>query len=109
MHKGAGMGSFVVGITDSFYNDEGNPSLPALRGNFLGLPDEIELIKVPQGNTGKCEPDAMRGIDAFVMGGGKFDAYTLTGNDRLLGVFRWGVGYDTVNLEDCAAAGVVVV
>ncbi len=103
------MGSFVVGVTDTFYNEDGEPNLSALRGNFLGLPDDVEVVKVPQGNTGNCEPDSLRGIDAFVMGGGKFDTYSLSGNDRLLGVFRWGVGYDTVNLEDCAAAGVVAV
>ena len=103
------MGSFVVGITDSFFDATGEPNLSALRGDWLGLPADFKVIPVPNGTTGNVEPESLRGLDAFIMGGGKFDAYSLGGNDRLLGVFRWGVGYDTVNLDDCAVARVVAV
>ena len=42
------------------------------------------------------------------MSGGAIDTTSLEGNDRLALISRWGVGYDTVNLGDCASRGVVV-
>ncbi|HQY31412.1 MAG TPA: hypothetical protein PK691_09000, partial [Thermomicrobiales bacterium] len=73
------MGSFVVGITDSFFDATGEPNLSALRGDWLGLPADIKVIPVPNGTTGNVEPESLRGLDAFIMGGGKFDAYSLGG------------------------------
>ena len=102
------MSSFVVGIADSFYNADGQLSLQAIRDHFLDLPTDVEVIRLPPNPGGAVDPATLREIDAFVMGGGKFDERSLAGNDRLTGVFRWGVGFDTVDLVDCAQAGVVV-
>lgn len=44
------------------------------------------------------------GYDAIVLLGERFGERALAGNERLLGVARWGVGYDAVDLEACTAA-----
>ena len=101
------MGKFVVGISSDFYDAEGVMKLPALRTAFLDLPDDVDVINVECAG-GPYPPAAIRGVDALVMSGGACNASSLLDNDRIVGVCRWGVGYDTVNLDDCAAAGVVV-
>lgn len=101
------MGNFVVGVAADFYDSNGDPKLKALKGNFLALPEEIELVPVPT-ESGVFTAEKLRGIDAFVMLGGKFTAESLEGNDRFAAVCRWGVGYDTVDLQACADSGVVV-
>ena len=102
------MGTFVVGVGSDFFDAEGVPKLPALRSAFLDLPEDVE-IRTVQCNGGTYQCDAIRGVDALLMSGGLCDASSLLDNDRLAVVCRWGVGYDTVNLVECAEAGVVVV
>ena len=102
------MSAFVVGVSAEMYDKDGLCILKELRSEFLDLPLDAELAIVPRSATPLVAPEALRDMDIFVMLGSRFDASSLAGNDRLLAVCRWGVGYDTVNLEDCASAGVVV-
>jgi phosphoglycerate dehydrogenase-like enzyme len=101
------MGTFVVGIGSDFYDSDGQFRLPSLRTSFLDLPEGVELVTVPVPG-GPITPETTTGIDAFVMSGGSLGAASLADDERLAIVCRWGVGYDTVNLDECAAHGVVV-
>jgi phosphoglycerate dehydrogenase-like enzyme len=101
------MNTFVVGVGSDFYDAEGAYRLPSLRTYFLELPDDVEIVTVPVPG-GPISPRATAGIDALVMSGGSFGAASLADDNRIALVCRWGVGYDTVNLAECAANGVVV-
>src|SRR5215207_9003756 len=101
------MNTFVVGVGSDFYDADGAFRLPSLRTRFLELPDDVEIVTVPLPG-GPISPRATAGIDALVMSGGSFGAASLADDDRIALVCRWGVGYDTVNLAECAANGVVV-
>jgi hypothetical protein len=103
------MAEFVVGIGSDFYDSEGRSKLRALRESFLNVPSNISTVTLPVVSGPVFPPELLMDIDAVVMlGGGRLTAESLAGNDRLVAVCRWGVGYDTVDLEACAAAGVVV-
>ena len=102
------MGTFVVGVASDFYDENGLNKLRELQSDFLDLPLDTEVVNVSMESASVVPAEALRGIDAYVMLGSRFDESSLAGNDRLLAVCRWGVGYDTVDLEDCAHAGVVV-
>jgi phosphoglycerate dehydrogenase-like enzyme len=103
------MDKFVVGIGSDFYDTDGLFKLPSLRAAFLDLPDCVELVTVPiVTRSGVCPADSIRGMDAIVMSGGSIDGSSIDGNDQLAVVCRWGVGYDSVNLADCAERGVLV-
>ena len=101
------MGEFVVGIAADFYDADGRAKFRALKESFLSLPESVTLQTVPQADK-EYSPALLEGIDALLMGGGRMTAASLEGVDRLAAVCRFGVGYDTVDLEACADAGVVV-
>lgn len=101
------MSEFVVGVAADFYDAEGKNKLKALRENFLDLPEDTRLVSVPT-EAGIFTAEKLRSVDAFVMLGGRLTAESLEGNDQFVAVCRWGVGYDTVDLQACADAGVVV-
>ncbi|MEM2906209.1 MAG: NAD(P)-dependent oxidoreductase [Candidatus Bathyarchaeia archaeon] len=48
------------------------------------------------------------GVDGVILGDARFTAESLRGADRLRIVQRFGVGFDTVDLEACAKRGVYV-
>jgi phosphoglycerate dehydrogenase-like enzyme len=103
------MSKFTVGVGSDFYDQNGAFKLSALQDAFLDLPDDAELITVPvTSRAGVCPADSLSGLDAIVMSGGALNATSIDGNDRLAVVCRWGVGYDSVNLADCAAHGILV-
>ena len=101
------MGEFVVGVAADFYEADGRAKFRALKESFLDLPESVTVVTVP--NAGKeYVPALLGGIDALLMGGGQMTAASLNGVDRLAVICRFGVGYDTVDLDACANAGVVV-
>lgn len=103
------MTKFTVGVGSDFYDEGGNFKLAALRDAFLDIPENAELVTIPiLTRAGACPADSLAGLDAIVVSGGAVDGSSIDGNDRLAVVCRWGVGYDSVNLAECAERGVVV-
>jgi D-3-phosphoglycerate dehydrogenase len=103
------MAEFIVGIGSDFYDVEGRSKLRALRESFLNVPESVKTVTLPVVSGPVFPPELLKDIDAVVMlGGGRLTAESLAGNNRLVAVCRWGVGYDTVDLEACADAGIVV-
>jgi len=103
------MSTFVIGVGSDFYDTDGTFKLASLRSGFLDLPECAKLVTVPIATrSGVCPADSLRGLDALVMSGGSIDGSSIDGNDQLAVVCRWGVGYDSVNLAECAERGVLV-
>lgn len=101
------MGEFTVGLAHGFYDAKGDHIFRALRTSFLDLPPGARLVEVDN-KGGPLLPEHLADIDAFVMLGGRVNEASLAGHDRLAVIARWGVGYDTVDIDACARAGVVV-
>ncbi len=57
---------------------------------------------------GALTPADLEGLDAVLVGSSKVDAASLDGVERLRLVARFGVGYDSVDVAACTAAGVAV-
>ncbi|MFN8593756.1 MAG: NAD(P)-dependent oxidoreductase [Thermomicrobiales bacterium] len=58
--------------------------------------------------SASLEPRHIAGYDAILLLGGRVDAETLAGNDRLALVARAGVGYDNVDVPACTANGTLL-
>lgn len=101
------LAEFVVGLAHGFYDASGTHIFRALRSSFLDLPAGTRLVEVDN-EGGPLLPEHLAGIDAFVMLGGRVNEASLVGHDRLAVIARWGVGYDTVDIDACARSGVVV-
>lgn len=57
---------------------------------------------------GEVQAARIAGYDAVVLLGERFGTQALNGNTRLVGVARWGVGYDAVDLGACTDGDVCV-
>lgn len=59
-------------------------------------------------NTPELGPEQVRDYDALLVLGPRVTATTLEGSDRLAIVARFGVGYDSVDVEACTRNGVLL-
>jgi phosphoglycerate dehydrogenase-like enzyme len=99
--------AFRVGLTRDFlradgtlgYGDIGLGALEALPGVTWEFLAE---------DTPELRTDQVRGYDALLVLAPRITAATLAGADRLAIIARFGVGYDTVDLDACTAHGVLV-
>lgn len=58
--------------------------------------------------NGRIPAAEVTGVDALLLLAVKFDADSIPQDGRLAVVARFGVGYDSVDVEACAAAGIAV-
>src|SRR6478672_3889503 len=99
--------AFRVGLTRDFlradgtlgYGDIGLGALEALPGVTWEFLAE---------DTPELRTDQVRGYDALLVLAPRITAATLAGADRLAIIARFGVGYDTVDLDACTRRGVLL-
>ena len=98
---------FRVGVTRDFLDASGRPSFGDVG---LGLLDEAPGIEWEYLSEDTRELDAklVRGFDALLVLTPRVTAATLAGTDRLVIVARFGVGYDSVDVEACTRNGVLL-
>jgi D-3-phosphoglycerate dehydrogenase len=99
--------SFRVGIDPAIFRSDGSfgfggGGAPMLRE----LPGFDVDFMPPHGR--ELRPEHVHDFDAILLLGGRVDAATLNGNDRLALVARAGVGYDNVDVAACTERGVLV-
>ena len=98
---------FQIGITRDALNSEGDLA----RGDIgLSLLEKSEGVRWEflGEDTKELRADQIQGYDALLVMGAQVTADTLKGADRLAIVARFGVGYDTVDVEACNRSGVVL-
>ncbi|HET8522176.1 MAG TPA: NAD(P)-dependent oxidoreductase, partial [Thermomicrobiales bacterium] len=99
--------AFRVGITRDFLKPDGSvgwgdiglrrlDEAPGLIWDFL--PEQTRMLR----------PDQIRGYDALAVLGPRVTAETLEGVDRLALIARFGVGYDSIDIDACTEHGVAV-
>lgn len=98
---------FRIGYEQGFLRSDGTVGFGDIGQGRLDAAPGVEWGYLEE-RTGEIRPDQIRGLDALVLLGARFTRETLAGADRLAIVARFGVGYDTVDIAACTAAGVVV-
>jgi len=106
---------FRVGLTRDFLKVDGSLAFrdigldlleraPGVTWEFLPLP----LTSPPTAATSEVQAVQARNYDALLVLAPSVSAATLAGNDRLVLVARFGVGYDNVDVAACTRAGVLL-
>ena len=98
--------NFRVGITRDFLKPDGSSDLDDIAAplfNNAGL--EWEYIDA---NTQVLSDEQVKNYDALLVLGAGITSDTLSGNDRLTIIARFGVGYDKVDVQACTDNGVLL-
>ena len=96
-----------VAISQDVQGPDGSPAFPSVDLSPLDDP-RIDWSFIPVHN-GRIDAADMEGYDALILLSARFDAESIPTDGRLALVARFGVGYDTVDIDACTARGVAVV
>ncbi len=94
------MKPFRVGLSADFMKPDGTAAFPSFDLSPLDEDPRIEWSFVPI-DSGRITASAMEGLDALILLAARFDADSFPGDDRLALIARFGVGYDTVDVDAC--------
>lgn len=98
---------FRVALSGAFQNDDGTPVFPMFDLSPLSDDPEVQFEYVA-GIDGRMSAESLEGFDALVLLLEKFDANSIPANNRLTLIARFGVGFDTVDVEACKIKGIAV-
>jgi len=100
--------TFRVGLTRDFLRPDGTLSFGDIGLSLLEQVQGVEWEFLAEA-TRELRPDQVRDYDALLVLGARVTAATVEGADRLTVVARFGVGYDSVNVEACTRNGVLLI
>jgi D-3-phosphoglycerate dehydrogenase len=99
--------SFRVGVTRDFLRPDGTHGFGDIGLDLFDAADNVRWEYLAE-NTPELRPDQVGGYDALLVLGPLVTAKTLAGADRLAVVARFGVGYDSVDVDACTKGGVLL-
>ncbi len=100
------MGAFRVAIDGAFVKPDGTPAYPDFDLEPLRDTPGVDVQFVQLG--AECVPEALEGFDALILLGTRFTRASAPKDGRLRLIARFGVGYDTVDVEACTDAGIAL-
>ncbi|BCH16265.1 NAD(P)-dependent oxidoreductase [Mesorhizobium sp. L-2-11] len=98
---------FRVALSGDFRKPDGAPTYPDFDLEPLRNAPGIEMAFLEPNNP--LRGDQLEDFDALILLSHRFDATSVPKSGRLAVVARFGVGYDTVDVETCTAAGIALV
>jgi phosphoglycerate dehydrogenase-like enzyme len=98
---------FRVALSDDFRKSDGSLIYPDFDLEPLRRAPGVEVAYLESSNPLRSEQ--LADFDALILLGRRFAKESIHPNGRLAVVARFGVGYDTVDVEACTEAGVAVV
>jgi D-3-phosphoglycerate dehydrogenase len=98
---------FHVGLTRDFLRPDGTLVLGDIGLSLLDGAPEVKYEFLADDRP-ELAADQVREFDALVVLAPRVTAATLRGADRLSVLARFGVGYDTVDVDACTAEGVLL-
>ena len=101
------MKTFRVALSGDFKKPDGSPAYPMFDLSRLEDAADIEVVYVDP-IDGRMAADSLTGFDALILLTPIFDADSIPADGRLAVVARFGVGYDTVDVDACTRAGIGV-
>jgi phosphoglycerate dehydrogenase-like enzyme len=102
------MSAFRVGLSGDFLKPDGTPAFPMVDLGPLHREPGVEVAYV-HAVEGVMRAEDLADFDALILLGNRFEARSIPPGGRLAIVARFGVGYDTVDVPACTAAGIAVV
>ena len=98
---------FRVALSGAFKNQDGTPVFPMFDLAPLSNDQEIDFEYVT-GVDGRMSAESLEEFDALVLLLERFDANSIPTSNRLALIARFGVGFDTVDVEACKSKGIAV-
>ncbi|MER8481785.1 NAD(P)-dependent oxidoreductase [Mesorhizobium sp. M1322] len=98
---------FRVALSGDFRKPDGSPTFPDFDLTPLRNAPSVEMAFLESNNPLRGEQ--LEDFDALILLAHRFDATSVPKSGRLAVVARFGVGYDTVDVEACTAAGIALV
>ena len=102
------MTHFMVGLSSDFVKPDGTPAFPSFDLSPLQNDPRITLRSVPV-TDGRIRAQDMEGLDSLILLSAKFDAQSFPADGRLALIARFGVGYDSVDVQACSRNNVALV
>src|SRR5690606_31306656 len=104
----AGMtGKFRVALSGDFKKADGSPTYPDFDLEPLRKAHGVEMAFIDSGSPIKAE--LLEDFDALILLAHRFGKESVPKSGRLTVIARFGVGYDTVDVEACTKAGIALV
>ena len=98
---------FRVGLTPDLLSATGSTSLSDVGLGHLDQVPDLDYQFLPEGIT-ELSREHIHGYHALVMLGGRVSSSSLEGADNLTVIARYGVGYDTIDIDACTRHGIAV-
>lgn len=98
---------FRVALSGDFRKADGTPTFPDFDIEPLRNAPNVELIFLE--SQSRLRADQLEDIDALILLGHRFARESVPTSGRLVVVARFGVGYDTVDVDACTEAGIALV
>ena len=98
---------FRVGLSADFRNADGSPTFRDFDLAPLGADPRVEVVFLE--SEGAISSRQLEDIDALILLAHRFDRGSVPTSGRLGVVARFGVGYDTVDVQACTDAGIALV
>lgn len=99
--------TFRVALSGDFRKPDGSPTYPDFDLTPLREAPNVEVEFLQ--SQGEIRPDEVADFDALILLIHRFTRNSIPQNGRLAVVARFGVGYDTVDVNACTEAGIPVV
>jgi phosphoglycerate dehydrogenase-like enzyme len=100
-------GNYRVALSGDFLKADGSPVFPDFDLEPLREAPGVEFAYLAPANP--VGADQLADFDALILLAHRFTKESIPANGRLAVVARFGVGYDTVDVEACTKAGIAVV
>jgi phosphoglycerate dehydrogenase-like enzyme len=98
---------FRVALSGDFRKADGSPTYPDFDLAPLQAAKGVEVVFLSSANP--LRADQLEDFDALILLAHRFAAESVSKSGRLAVVARFGVGYDTVDVDACTQAGIAVV
>src|SRR3712207_4192562 len=101
------MPTFRVALSGDFVNAHGQPAFPDFDLGPLEREPNLEFAFLPRGETVQAED--LEGFDALILLVPRITRESFPDDGQLAVVARFGVGFDTVDVDACTDNGVALV
>jgi phosphoglycerate dehydrogenase-like enzyme len=97
---------FRVALSGDFRKTDGSPTYPDFDLAPLNASEGVETVFLGAANP--LRADQLEDFDALILLAHRFTAESVPKSGRLAIIARFGVGYDTVDVEACTRAGIAL-
>src|SRR5271156_241800 len=97
---------FRVALSGDFRKADGSPTYPDFDLGPLRATKDVEIAFLESANP--LRGDQLEDFDALILLAHRFSAESVPASGRLAVVARFGVGYDTVDLDACTRVGIAL-